>query len=95
MSKYKIIYMKADYEPWWQFEGWQDRIVSTDIYDNQETFEAALAEKLEIFREKYPNEKLKDEKYYAFWSDEEREYCVACEDDIQVYHGIIIEKDNE
>lgn len=95
MSKYKIIYMKADYEPWWQFDGWQEHIVTTEIYETKETFKAALTKKLQLFRGKYPYEKSKDELYYAFWSDEEREYCVACEDDIQVYHGIVIEEISE
>ena len=23
---YEVIYMKADYEPWWMFEGWEEMI---------------------------------------------------------------------
>ncbi len=90
---YKLIYMKADYEPWWQFDGWQEQIVSIETYDTEESLENALIKKLQLFREKFPYEKEKDQKYYAFWTDEEREYCVACEDDIQIYHGIIIERE--
>ncbi len=33
---FKIIYMKADYEPWWQFEGWEEHIVSTETFDTEE-----------------------------------------------------------
>lgn len=85
--------MKADYEPWWQFDGWQDYIVSIEEFEAEEVFENALAEKLGQFRKKFPYEKIKNQKYYAFWTHEEREYCEACEDDAQIYHGIIIEKE--
>ncbi|HWL24057.1 MAG TPA: DUF1033 family protein [Ureibacillus sp.] len=93
MSKYKLIYMKADYEPWWLFEGWEEYIVSTESFESEEALDAALLNKLIQYREKYPHEKNKEQKYYAFWTDEESEYCEACEEDTQIYHGIIVERD--
>ncbi len=90
---YKIIYMKADYEPWWQFDGWQEYIVTSDTFDSKADLEAALRKKLDYFRKNYPNEKMKGNQYYAFWTDDERTYCEACEDDLQTYHGLIIEND--
>ena len=88
---YKIIYMKADYEPWWQFDGWEEKIISTYEYMSKETFEVAFNGILQKFRKQYDNEVSKDNRYYAFWSEDEREFCEACDDDIQIYHGIIIE----
>ncbi len=84
--------MIADYEPWWQFDGWEETIVSTEEFETEQTFLQALDAKLKTFREVYSNEKSKDDRFYAFWSDEESEYCEACEDDIQMFHGIIVEK---
>ena len=84
--------MKADYEPWWMFEGWESNIVSTSQFESEEEFNTSLQEKLVAFRQQYEHEATKGEKYYAFWTDREREYCEACEDDIQIFHGIIIEK---
>lgn len=88
---YKVIYMKADYEPWWQFEGWESNIVSSTIYDTEEQCLLALNDLLAKFRNHYEHEESKEDKYFAFWSDDESEYCEACDDDIQIYHGIIIE----
>ena len=85
---YKIIYMKADFEPWWQFEGWDDYIVEQWEYDNEQEFNQALQMKLEEMRIKYPHEKMKD-CYYAFWDEKELEYCESCDEDAQVYHGIL------
>lgn len=84
--------MKADFEPWWQFEGWESNIVETQSFKTEEELNAALEEVLQKFRSTYENEASKDIKYYAFWNEEECEYCEACDDNSQIYHGIIIEK---
>ncbi|MEO4054885.1 DUF1033 family protein [Solibacillus sp. CAU 1738] len=89
---YKIIYMKADYEPWWQFEGWEEKIEETYIFDTEEDYETGLQNVITQFREKYEHEEIKKGKYIAFWSKSECEYCEACDDDAQIFHGIILEK---
>ncbi|SOC23885.1 hypothetical protein SAMN05880501_11631 [Ureibacillus xyleni] len=89
---YKIIYMKADYEPWWKFEGWESTIVTENEYETKEEMDHALNNLLKEFRTRYDKEESREGKYYAFWTMDERMYCEACEDDIQIYHGIIVER---
>ncbi|MEK9198175.1 DUF1033 family protein [Ureibacillus sp. 179-F W5.1 NHS] len=89
---YQLIYMKADYEPWWKFEGWESNIVLTKQFQTEAELKKGLQEMLQDFRSRYEHEANKEGVYYAFWTDEEREYCDACDDDIQIYHGIIVEK---
>lgn len=84
--------MKADFEPWWKFDGWESNIVTTHVYNTEEQFNIALNNMLDDFRNKYDHEESREGKYYAFWSKDECEYCEACEDDAQIFHGIIIEK---
>lgn len=86
--------MKADYEPWWKFEGWEAHIVSAKQFQTEAAFQEGLQQTLAEFRQKYEHE-IKKEHYFAFWTDKERVYCEACEDDIQVYHGLIVEKMQE
>lgn len=86
---YTILYMKADYEPWWKFDGWQEYIVTNESYETKLQFEQALQKKLKEFRSLYELEESKEGKYWAFWSEEESFYCEACDDDVQLYHGII------
>lgn len=31
----------------------------------------------------------------AFWCDEEKCFCEECDDDLQVYHGLLVLKDGE
>lgn len=96
MSKqFKIIYMKADFEPWWQFEGWEEYIVESWTYNSVEAYEAALKTLIEKMRAQYPNEKQKKEIFYAFWDEQEQEYCEGCDEDAQVFHGLITENLSE
>ncbi|MFC5560290.1 DUF1033 family protein [Ureibacillus thermophilus] len=89
---YKIIYMKADFEPWWQLEDWEKQIVSEYVYDTKEQMEEALEKMLKSFREKYQHEESREGKYFAFWSDNEKSFCEACDEDLQIFHGLIVQE---
>ncbi len=84
-NMYTIIYMKADFEPWC----WEAFIQTHDTFEAKEQFELALQHKLAHFRSTYDNEAVKEGQYWAFWSEDESFFCEACDDDAQVYHGII------
>ncbi|MFF2752874.1 DUF1033 family protein [Psychrobacillus sp. NPDC058041] len=86
---YEIIYMKADFEPWWAFPGWEEHIIERVTFENKEEGIAFLSKKLLEFREKFPAEKMKNDKYWAFWSVKEQCFCDSCDEDLQIYHGII------
>lgn len=82
--------MKADFEPWWKFEGWEEHIVTAENYQTIEQCEEALASKLQEFRVQYAHERSKENKYWAFWNEQEQCYCEGCEEDQQIYHGIML-----
>ncbi len=88
---YKIIYMKADFEPWWQFEGWESHILSTHQYETEEAYICALEKVLAKFREEFQHEEMRKERFIAFWNDDECTYCEGCDEDAQVYHGLVLE----
>lgn len=85
----EIIYMKADYEPWWQFEGWEQHIIEKHSFENKAEANSFLDSKLAELREKFPKEKGKHDKFWAFWSEKEQCFCESCDDDLQIYHGLI------
>lgn len=89
MNMYEVIYMKADYEPWWAFEGWEEHIVKKATFEQEEEALSYLNNTLDEFRGKFPKEQVKGDKYWAFWSLKEQCYCESCEDELQIYHGII------
>jgi len=59
-NMYTILYMKADYEPWWKFEGWEAFIQTKETFDTKEQFEQALQRKLNQFRSAYEHEASKE-----------------------------------
>ncbi|HWI47715.1 MAG TPA: DUF1033 family protein [Rummeliibacillus sp.] len=91
---YKIIYMKADYEPWWQFEGWEESIVEEKVFESKEEAKSFLDATLKTFEKKYMYHAHKKDRFWAFWSDDEIQFCEACDDDIQTYHGVIWKETN-
>lgn len=84
--------MVADYEPWWQFEGWEEQIEQRMSYTTENEANEALQALIMKFKAMYDHEQTK-EQYNVFWSDDEIVYCEACEDDAQIYHGLFIIKD--
>lgn len=89
---YEVIYMKAEYEPWWLFEGWEETIQQTIRCHTMSEAQAVLVKLIEGFRTKYEREMLKDECFYAFWTEEERIFCEGCDEDLQIFHGAFITK---
>lgn len=89
---YKVIYMKADYEPWWQFDGWEEHIVREQEFANKFEAERFLKQALATMSEQYPHQEHRKERFWAFWTEEEIDFCESCDDDIQTYHGIIWQK---
>ena len=86
---YKLILMKAEYEPWWQFEDMEEKFTDVKIYSTIEKYEQEASELLSKYRLLYKNEESKDGKYFAFWKDDDLLYCEGCDEDLQIYYGII------
>jgi hypothetical protein len=86
----KVILTRSDAEPWWFFEDWQKDIVKS--WEFEEELAAVQKYKTEIsrLRKKFPNVKTKNYQSIAFWNPDEVEFCEACDDDVQTYHGIIL-----
>lgn len=87
---FEVIYMKADFEPWWMFDGWEKEVLLRQSFQSQLDAEHYLKQLLSEFREKFENEQQKKQCFYAFWTEEERHFCEACDDALQIYHGVFI-----
>jgi len=85
----EIIYMKAGYEPWWMFDGWEKNIIEKREFSDEEEAKTYLESLLNKFRNAYPHEANKKGFFWAFWSEDEQEFCEACDDDLQMYHGVL------
>lgn len=91
---YQVIALYGEYEPWWFFDDWKDDIVSQNDYA---TFQEASGAYQQIYSElemQYPYKETKKSYLTAFWNETEIRYCEDCEDDIQLFHSIMLLKDD-
>lgn len=86
---HEIIHIRADFEPWWMLEGWEQEIVSRKKFDTAQRAARYLEELKKNLTEQYPQSKAKAPAFYAYWKEGEMEYCEDCEEDLQIYHGLI------
>lgn len=95
LKLYEFIYMKAEFEPWWMFEDWEDSIITRKVSIDINEAKKHLREFVVDFREKFDFEAVKDECFFTFWSGNEQTFCEACDDHLQIYHGAFILKDGQ
>ncbi|MGB6407058.1 MAG: DUF1033 family protein [Planococcus donghaensis] len=86
---HEIIYMRTDYEPWWMFEGWEEKVVSRHKFNSTENAQSYLENLKNDFSLRFANQKQKNAAFSCYWNEEETEYCENCEEDLQIFHGLI------
>lgn len=91
---HEIIYMKSFEEPWWMLEGWEKDIVSRSEFNDPQIAKARFDELANSLSKKYKQQKRKGESI-AFWNEGDIAYCEDCEEELQVYHGILWLKKDE
>lgn len=92
---YEVIYMKADYEPWWMFEGWQEMVRLRRAFEELDAAIEFANSMLEEMRSRFSHEKTRKGSFTAFWNPGEKTYCDGCDEDLQLYHGVFLLKDSE
>lgn len=92
---FEVVYMKAEYEPWWMFSGWEETILSRQVFENIHEAEVYLDEMLDMLKRKHTHACSKEDCFYAYWSDDEKNFCEACDEDLQIYHGVLLLKEGE
>ena len=91
-SMYRVVELDILYEPWWFFEGWKDDIVKMREFQD---FTQALDFYKEYQRQMSANFEDSDSRgslLQAYWNEEERAWCDACDEDIQRFHGLCLLK---
>lgn len=86
---HEIVYIRADYEPWWMFDGWEEKVVSRKEFESAEQASRYLEELDQEFGSKFALHEKRDSAFAAYWNSEEMEYCEICEEALQIFHGLI------
>ncbi|WP_201715112.1 DUF1033 family protein [Rossellomorea arthrocnemi] len=89
-NSWRVLTTKSDAEPWWFFEGWEKDIIKELTFDNRNEAVASFLMELRRLSENYPKSKTKKFHSVAFWDPEDIDFCEACDDDLQVYYGLVI-----
>ncbi|MGO1060084.1 DUF1033 family protein [Planococcus sp. FY231025] len=91
---HEIFYIRSFDEPWWMPEGWQENIVSRKKFPSAEQAEENFHEEAQALALKFTKQK-REGRSIAFWNPGDLAYCSNCEEDLQVYHGLLWLKDGE
>ncbi|WP_409250947.1 DUF1033 family protein [Bacillus sp. SCS-153A] len=89
MASWKIVRTSGETEPWWFFSDWKKDIKEVKEYSNeQEAFEQFIYLVQELHN-KFQHSKTK-KNTAAFWNEDEKIFCEDCDDDLQLYHGLLL-----
>ena len=86
---HEIFYTKSFEEPWWMLDGWEKDIREQKTFNE---FEEALLyfEKMKNdLAQKFSSSKSKGQGAVAFWNEGEMAFCEDCEENLQIYHGLL------
>ncbi|RBP08127.1 DUF1033 family protein [Rossellomorea aquimaris] len=89
-NTWRVMTTKSDAEPWWFFEGWKKDIVQEWTFNNRDEATERFLEEMRRLSKSYRKSKSKRLHSIAFWNPGEEFFCEACDDDLQVYYGLII-----
>jgi len=92
---YEVVIVRADYEGWWLFEGWQDDIVNRHQYNDDAALTEGYSSIIEQMKKEYNSYIQGKYDLYAFFNACEIEFCEDCDEDVQIYYTPIITKNNE
>ncbi|RST73118.1 DUF1033 family protein [Siminovitchia acidinfaciens] len=90
VQNWEVIVMKGDSEPWWFFPEWRNDIIEMYTYSDSE---AAIQKYFSLFRqlkEEFEQLKVKKTSLAAFWNKEDVSFCEHCDEDLQLYYGLLI-----
>ncbi|HFI0354115.1 TPA: DUF1033 family protein [Streptococcus suis] len=92
---YQVIKLYGDYEPWWFLDGWEEDIVSKDVFSCYEDAYTAFQKEWVRLSENFPMRKTKNGTLAAFWDEQDQHWCEECEEYLQRYHSLMLVESKE
>lgn len=95
LKMYQVAVLKADYEGWWLFEGWQEDLTDIKDFDSEDAMIQYYRQLVEEMNADFHSCQKGKYGLFAFFNACELEYCEECEEDLQIYYTPLCLKDNE
>ncbi|MEK3886252.1 DUF1033 family protein [Bacillus sp. FSL K6-3431] len=95
IDKWEVITMKGECEPWWFFKNWQESIIENRSFEDRASAITYYHERYMKLNTKYQHVKVKKSTMAAFWNEGEYVFCTSCDDDLQLYCGLLLFKNGE
>ncbi|MBI5975448.1 DUF1033 family protein [Staphylococcus canis] len=92
---WKLIKIRADYEGWWLFDDWTERIQDVKQFDTYEAFINAYKRTIHTAMQHYDNYILGKYNMYAFYNNCDLNYCEDCNEDLQIFYSYITLKNEQ
>ncbi|MEK4555212.1 DUF1033 family protein [Jeotgalicoccus sp. FSL K6-3177] len=92
---YEVVIVKADYEGWWLFDGWQDDIINRQQFNDTAQMLTGYKAIIEQMKNDYSSYIQGKYDLYAFFNACEIEFCEECDEDVQIFYTPIMTKNNE
>ena len=87
--------MRADYEGWWLFSDWPERVIETLNFNTYEEMLEKYTKLLQDFKDCFDNYVVGKHNIYAFYNNCDLNFCEDCDEDLQIFYSFIILKNNE
>ncbi|MBE7356322.1 regulatory protein MsaA [Staphylococcus haemolyticus] len=87
--------IKADYEGWWLFSDWTDKIIEQyqfTSYDEMLNYYKNIISKSKDYYDNYVVGKYN---IHAFYNNCDLNFCEDCEEDLQIFYSFIVLNNKE
>ncbi|WP_078410399.1 DUF1033 family protein [Priestia abyssalis] len=94
-EQWSVCKTKGDCEPWLFLDGWQEEITERLSFHDQDEALRTYAQWIKEYKRSFESVKETNLSLFSFWNEGEMHYCEACDDDLQLFYGIVFMKGGE
>lgn len=87
--------IRADYEGWWLFSDWPEKIVEQFKYNSYDQMIEAYKTLIHKYKKDYDNYITGKYNIYAFYNNCDMNFCEDCDEDLQIFYSLIVMNNNE
>ncbi|RXK19214.1 DUF1033 family protein [Macrococcus sp. DPC7161] len=92
---YEVITMRADYEGWYLFDDYRSKIKTSDTFDQFILAQEKFNQLINDYELHFKHKLIGKGNVHVFYNNCEIEFCESCDDDVQIFHSVLILEDGK